>query len=45
MNQDPLLLVPETARPAIEGAYEAPREDAISIQGELDPVSRFWLSN
>ncbi|MEC8494834.1 MAG: hypothetical protein VXZ39_07925, partial [Planctomycetota bacterium] len=46
MNQDPLLLVPESARPRIQSRLReiAPREDEISIQGELDPVSRFWLS-
>ena len=34
------------ARPRVQSRLRetAPREDMISIQGELDPVSRFWLS-
>ncbi|MEL6905257.1 MAG: serine protein kinase, partial [Planctomycetota bacterium] len=44
-NQDPLLLLPEAARTAIESRLAAvePREDRLRIEGELDPVSRFWL--
>ncbi len=44
MNQDPLLLVPEEARPALERRLNAAwrREYALRIDGELDPVSRFY---
>ena len=45
MNQDPLQLLPESTRAAVEArlARADPREDAIRIEGELDPVSRYWL--
>ncbi len=43
MNQEPLLLVPRTARAAIEERLNArhDRPYRIEIEGELDPVSRF----
>lgn len=46
MNQDPLLLCPPEIRAAIEGQLNerAQREDRIRIEGELDPVSQFWLA-
>ena len=46
MNQDPLFLMPESARPAMESALnaKAQREDTIRIDGALDPVSQFWLN-
>lgn len=46
MNQDPLLLVPESARPQMEAALNASaqREDPLCIDGTLDPVSQFWLA-
>jgi serine protein kinase len=45
MNQDPLLLLPQASREAVarrlnetfEGEYR------LTIRGELDPVSRYWL--
>src|SRR5262249_47543980 len=42
MNQDPLLLVPEEARPSVEERLNrgSKREYRLAIQGELDPVSR-----
>ncbi len=44
MNQDPLLLVPIGARAELEdrlnGAHG--RDYQLRIQGELDPVSRYW---
>jgi serine protein kinase len=44
MNQDPLLLVPPEARAAVEERLNKRlrREYRISIQGELDPVSRYF---
>jgi len=44
MNQDPLLLVPEEARAAIEERLNrgSKREYRLTIQGELDPVSRHF---
>src|SRR5688572_16721042 len=45
MNQEPLLLVPEEARPAVEERLNkgSKREYRIAIQGELDPVSRHFF--
>lgn len=45
MNQDPLLLCPPTARPALERRLRAAgkRDERLGISGELDPVSRFYL--
>jgi len=45
MNQDPLLLVPLEQRAIVEARLEskARRPDRLRIQGDLDPVSRFWL--
>lgn len=47
MNQDPLLLLPESARPQIEATLnaKAQREDTLRIDGALDPVSQFWLDH
>ncbi len=44
MNQDPLLLVPETSRKKIEQnlSRRLRREYVIKIDGELDPVSRYY---
>jgi serine protein kinase len=44
MNQDPLLLVPEEGRRALEDAMAVAhdRPYRIRIQGELDPVSRYY---
>ncbi len=44
MNQEPLLLVPDESRKALEEALgtEHDRPYRIRIQGELDPVSRFY---
>jgi serine protein kinase len=44
MNQDPLLLIPEEARAAVAERLNkrVRREYRISIQGELDPVSRYF---
>ena len=46
MNQDPLLLIPEEGRPAIAARLnqELRREYQLEIEGELDPVSRFYFS-
>lgn len=43
MHQDPLLLLPQEARPAMEAelARHNRRDYRLSIQGELDPVSRY----
>jgi len=45
MNQEPLLLVPEEARAAVEERLNkgSKREYRIAIQGELDPVSRHFF--
>jgi serine protein kinase len=45
MNQEPLLLVPEEARPSVEERLNrgSKREYRLSIQGELDPVSRYFF--
>src|SRR5688572_25146206 len=47
MNQEPLLLIPSEARRAVEERLNKrlKREYRISIQGELDPVSRFFFQN
>ncbi|MBI1382260.1 MAG: serine protein kinase [Planctomycetaceae bacterium] len=44
MNQEPLLLLPEETRPAIEARLNQnlERPYRIAIRGELDPVSRYW---
>ncbi|MFN0006312.1 MAG: PrkA family serine protein kinase [Planctomycetota bacterium] len=44
MNQDPLLLIPEDARAAVEERLNrgSKREYRLTIQGELDPVSRHF---
>jgi serine protein kinase len=44
MNQEPLLLVPAEARKAVEERLNRRlrREYRLSIQGELDPVSRWY---
>jgi serine protein kinase len=44
MNQDPLLLVPADARAAVDERLNrgSKREYRLSIQGELDPVSRHF---
>ncbi len=44
MNQDPLLLIPDEARPALEQRLNRTwrREYALHIEGELDPVSRMY---
>ncbi len=46
MHQDPLLLVPREARSALEARlnHKLDREYRLSIQGELDPVSRHWYA-
>ncbi|MFT4539207.1 MAG: serine protein kinase [Planctomycetota bacterium] len=46
MNQDPLLLVPDDARKGIAERLNQGmrREYSIAIEGELDPVSRFYYS-
>jgi serine protein kinase len=46
MHQDPLLIVPRDARAALEQrlARITKRDWALSIQGDLDPVSRHWYS-
>ncbi len=46
MHQDPLLLVPRDARVALEKQLNRKlrREYSISIQGDLDPVSRHWYA-
>jgi serine protein kinase len=45
MNQEPLLLIPEEARAAVEERLNrgSKREYRIAIQGELDPVSRHFF--
>src|SRR6185295_13292143 len=45
MNQDPLLLVPPEARAAVEERLNKKlrAEYRITIQGELDPVSRYYF--
>ena len=45
MNQDPLLLCPDPARRAVEARLSqiTSRPDPLRIEGELDPVSRYWL--
>ena len=45
MNQDPLLLLPAGARAEVEERLNAGREgaDRLVIEGELDPVSAFWM--
>ena len=44
MNQDPLLLIPESSRREVERRLTKAlkREYAIRIEGELDPVSRYY---
>jgi serine protein kinase len=44
MNQEPLLLIPEEARPSVEERLNrgSKREYRLAIQGELDPVSRHF---
>ncbi|MEE8468315.1 MAG: serine protein kinase, partial [Planctomycetota bacterium] len=46
MNQDPLLLVPQERRVAVEErlTHKLRAEYAIRIEGDLDPVSRFYYS-
>ncbi len=45
MNQEPLLLVPRAARPALEERLNANHARAyrIEVEGELDPVSRYYF--
>jgi serine protein kinase len=45
MNQDPLLLVPAEARPAVEERLNRRHrgEYRLVIEGELDPVSRYYF--
>ena len=45
MNQDPLLLCPPATRPGLIARLRASgkRDERLSIEGELDPVSRFYL--
>ncbi len=45
MHQDPLLLVPQALRPALEERLnrKARASYRLSLEGELDPVSRFWV--
>lgn len=45
MNQDPLLLLPAGARAEVEERLNAGRDrgDRLVVEGELDPVSAFWL--
>ena len=44
MNQDPLMLVPDEARPGIEERLNRNlrAEYNLHVQGQLDPVSRYW---
>ncbi len=44
MNQEPLLLVPQEARPDLEQRLneEWDKDYPITIRGELDPVSRYY---
>jgi serine protein kinase len=46
MHQEPMLLVPREARAALEQRLNKKhrREYRLSIQGELDPVSRYYYS-
>ena len=46
MNQDPLLLIPEGARREVEDRLNATFDGAyrLEIQGELDPVSRYYFA-
>jgi len=46
MHQDPLLLVPHDARASVEKGINRrlQREYSVSIQGDLDPVSRHWYA-
>ena len=45
MNQDPLLLLPAGARAEVEERLNAGRDrgDRLAVEGELDPVSAFWM--
>jgi serine protein kinase len=45
MNQDPLLLLPDGARAEVEERLNAGRgrDDRLTVDGELDPVSAFWM--
>ena len=45
MNQDPLFLIPQEQRGLVEARLDSKvrRPDRLRIQGELDPVGRFWL--
>jgi serine protein kinase len=45
MNQDPLLLVPSAGRAALEERLNSRHDQAyrLRIEGELDPVSRYWF--
>ena len=45
MHQDPLLLIPAFARPAVEKRINERlgRDYEIEIEGELDPVSRYYF--
>ncbi|HKX45454.1 MAG TPA: serine protein kinase [Planctomycetota bacterium] len=44
-NQDPLLLLPEEARPALEQRLNAlhDRPYQLAVRGELDPVGRYYM--
>ena len=46
MNQNPLLLIPEGARGPVEAKLSESfdREYALEIQGQLDPVSRYYFA-
>ncbi len=46
MNQDPLLLLDAAARRSVEERLNAShgRDYRLAIEGELDPVSQFWLN-
>lgn len=45
MNQDPLLLMPSASRQSLEDQLNARHERPyeLRIDGELDPVSRYWM--
>ena len=45
MNQDPLLLMPSASRQSLEDQLNALNERPyeLRIEGELDPVSRYWM--
>ena len=45
MNQDPLLLLPQAARAEVEARLNVGRgrDEQLLIEGELDPVSAFWM--